>query len=925
MKHALVLLTILFFAASAQLAVAQTPADSVTITFVADQPSSPTMYVPGQFNNWGPNASGVIAANAISEMTYTPGLGIWFKQYVFKIHDAVAARTIADSVWEYKFNQGGVSPSGEPGWYSDPLNPEQNASDNNNSVLRLTKRFWFEVNLTGSNGFIPMVMASLVHTNADSIVSVSLTNGATVSSPLTVTDVTTYYNPALGVLSYTFPQSIPSTDYVQLLALDATGDSIIYTKTGYNIVYAATPAYIQQGTNLPSVASGDSASFRIDVTGVNLMLMRIAPAGQSLQSVTPVAMNTTPDGSSWWLNMKLTAGTYDYQYQLDNGQLIYDPFGRIDGVNGTEFTVGPAGLSADNYSWHDQSYQRPPLNRLVIEEMHLGEVVGGYYGRPAASANFKDLIPILAHYDSLGVNAIELMPITDFGSVGNSGFSWGYDVNSQFALEPNYGTPADFKTLVDSAHGRGIAIIMDVVFGDMTGAAPLYLMNPDVTSNPYFHANSVTEPNEDTDDIFNVMNHFTPQTQTVVYSALKLWIDQYHVDGFRYDHTKGIGWALNQPQYGVLGWAHKIDSAYNHTVYQIAEHLPESPALIHYSGLTSSWHGAFRQTIATDASGGNAQLSSYDAYVVGLGTYPSPDTPAAPAAYSSRTQPVNCIVDHDELSPVFDMGGDAMAEQRDKVYGTFMFTSPGIPMLWEGVEYGEARGWTNDNERLSYRPVQFSLANTPSGQDHYNYYRHLIYQRLHNPALYQGVLKQVTNYGSGELLVWGFEDTLTNSKVMGVSCLFQIPETLRAVPWLASGTWYNIQNQSTITVSGSTLDSIVMAPYTSYVFSNKSDEELLGVPVKSTNTVPKSFSLLQNFPNPFNPATTIKFTLKEYSQTTLKIYDVLGREVATLVHGGLPAGDHTVTWNAVNEPSGVYFYRITTPAFVDVKKLVLVK
>jgi hypothetical protein len=88
---------------------------------------------------------------------------------------------------------------------------------------------------------------------------------------------------------------------------------------------------------------------------------------------------------------------------------------------------------------------------------------------------------------------------------------------------------------------------------------------------------------------------------------------------------------------------------------------------------------------------------------------------------------------------------------------------------------------------------------------------------------------------------------------------------------------------------------------------------------------PFSFSLKQNFPNPFNPSTTISFTLAKRSFVILKVYDILGREVETLINGEMQAGNHNQLWNAANLSSGIYFYRLQAGLFTETKKLVLLK
>jgi hypothetical protein len=94
-------------------------------------------------------------------------------------------------------------------------------------------------------------------------------------------------------------------------------------------------------------------------------------------------------------------------------------------------------------------------------------------------------------------------------------------------------------------------------------------------------------------------------------------------------------------------------------------------------------------------------------------------------------------------------------------------------------------------------------------------------------------------------------------------------------------------------------------------------------PVLSTQ--PYGWALTQNYPNPFNPTTVISYQLPVNSVVTLKVYDVMGREVGTLVNGTKNAGSYTVRFDGSARPSGIYFYRLHTEKFSDVKKLILMK
>ena len=98
-----------------------------------------------------------------------------------------------------------------------------------------------------------------------------------------------------------------------------------------------------------------------------------------------------------------------------------------------------------------------------------------------------------------------------------------------------------------------------------------------------------------------------------------------------------------------------------------------------------------------------------------------------------------------------------------------------------------------------------------------------------------------------------------------------------------------------------------------------------GISDESKYIVPALYKLEQNYPNPFNPATTIKYLIPESGLVTLKVYDILGREIVTLVDDYKPAGKYKTEFNARSLPSGVYFYKIQAGSFVETKKMILLK
>ena len=196
-----------------------------------------------------------------------------------------------------------------------------------------------------------------------------------------------------------------------------------------------------------------------------------------------------------------------------------------------------------------------------------------------------------------------------------------------------------------------------------------------------------------------------------------------------------------------------------------------------------------------------------------------------------------------------------------------------------------------------------------------------------NPALYQGALQKLYRYDAERVLVWGFNDNASGSKVMFVSNLSSSDQTLTNVPWLADSVWYDIFDQSVFKVPSSPVASFQIPAYTVRVFANKTNAEL-GVVTgvnESLPTVPMTFGLLQNFPNPFNPSTTIRYSVAHEEIVTVTVYDLLGRVVHQLVNARQPAGIYEARFDGGRLPSGLYICTMRAGKFEQSSKLLLLK
>ena len=205
------------------------------------------------------------------------------------------------------------------------------------------------------------------------------------------------------------------------------------------------------------------------------------------------------------------------------------------GADGGYVTVIQPGKAAYNWSSATLNFKRPNKNNLVIYEAWVLDYT--------TTRTFKGLMDRLDYIQNLGVNAIELMPITEFE--GNQ--SWGYNPTLYFAMDKSYGKAEDMKAFVDACHQRGIAVILDMVFNHTTGQNPMAKLYPWTSSsptetelrfNPWFNVS--TEVKHDNNDYGEDWNHGFEPAHEMFTRALQHWLKEYKVDGYRLDLSHGI-------------------------------------------------------------------------------------------------------------------------------------------------------------------------------------------------------------------------------------------------------------------------------------------------------------------------------------------------------------------------------------------------
>jgi len=185
------------------------------------------------------------------------------------------------------------------------------------------------------------------------------------------------------------------------------------------------------------------------------------------------------------------------------------------------------------YNWQVTNFNKPKKEDLIVYEVLVRDF--------DVDRNYQDLIDRIDYFKNLNINAIELMPVMEFE--GNE--SWGYNTAFHMALDKFYGTENKLKELIDVCHQNGIAVIFDVALNHAFGRNPMVRMwmnDPDndgwgdpSTENPYF--NTVARHSY---SVGSDYNHSNPRTKDYVKRVIKHWIEEFKIDGFRWDLTKGF-------------------------------------------------------------------------------------------------------------------------------------------------------------------------------------------------------------------------------------------------------------------------------------------------------------------------------------------------------------------------------------------------
>ena len=313
----------------------------------------------------------------------------------------------------------------------------------------------------------------------------------------------------------------PSDATKATLVLDAPGKDFVYVAGSFNNWQPGTTYAMKKD------ATAGSTKFWLEISGLisgTNYTYQYWVVDESPIAGSPVLVKTADPYSTLVLNKEedpwIPAGNYP--------NLPAYPVGQD-----REVTVLQTGQTPYPWSNATTSFVKPEKDKLVVYEVLVRDF--------DANRSYQNLIDKMDYFKNLKINAIELMPVMEFE--GNE--SWGYNTSFHMALDKAYGTSSKLKEFIDLCHQNGIAVILDVALNHAFGRNPMdrmWMNDPDgdgwggpAADSPYFNVSGMHSYN-----VGNDFNHQLPRTKNYVKRVVKQWIEQYKIDGFRWDLTKGF-------------------------------------------------------------------------------------------------------------------------------------------------------------------------------------------------------------------------------------------------------------------------------------------------------------------------------------------------------------------------------------------------
>ncbi|UKB83756.1 T9SS type A sorting domain-containing protein [Chryseobacterium sp. MEBOG06] len=754
--------------------------------------------------------------------------------------------------------------------------------------------------------------------------------------------------------SYSYNYSVSQDANMELVATQGSSSkrAAFMLQIPRNVVSEAIPGWIKQGINYHPTDQ-TKAGLALYAPGKNFVHVIGSFNSWTVDDAYLMKKDTTnPD--LYWIELSgLTSQQlYSFQYRTNDLKKVADPYSPqilssyddqwISSSTYPNLPVFPAGQDFEvstfktgqtPYNWQVANFQRPAKEDLIVYELLLRDFT--------QEKNWQSLINKISYLKNLKINAIELLPIMEFD--GN--LSWGYNTSFHYALDKAYGTPEKFKEFVDLCHQNGIAVILDVAFNHATGRSPLvrlWNIDPDgdgygdvAPNNPYF--NQVPKHSY---NVFNDFNHTSTSTQYYVERCLQQWLTEYHVDGFRWDLTKGFTQscsendeactnAYQQDRVDIMKYYADRQWAIDPNSYMIFEHLGTDAE-------EQQWAN-YRVAEGKGVLLWNKQTDPYNQNTMGYKENSNYDRMNHTLHGFTNMRAVGYGESHDEerlmfknlaygaINGSYSVKNLATALERMKTFGAAFFTIPGPKMIWQFGELGYefsinrcADGTISSGCRTDEKPVAFTLGydTDAARKEVYDTWAKIISIRNTNPVFksktYSIESNNLTNDPNGLITrIYIYDDTINGMKNVVVLANYAA-SVQNVVPYFPyAGQWQNLMD-NTVTNIISTTAPITLQPGEFRIFGNYAG----ALSTEDANAVHKLSLQIEN--NPVKDGLA-KLLFNKAKNGNILIFDMNGRKIDEFKLNK-ESGTYELK---VNYPAGTYWVQLKSETGVAIQKMIV--
>jgi 1,4-alpha-glucan branching enzyme len=640
---------------------------------------------------------------------------------------------------------------------------------------------------------------------------------------------------------------------------------------------------------------------------------------------TSYQMNETPDSNYFWIQINgLAAGTeYAYQYVIDDSIIVADyntekvldknvdpaissttyPNLKSFPSNASGSLVSIIQTAKPAYNWQATNFQRPEKSKLVIYELLLRDFL--------AQGNWQTLMDTLNYLKRLGVNAIEVMPFNNFEGAS----SWGYNPNFYFTPDKVYGTETALKQFIDACHQDGMAVIMDMVLNHSFGSSPMVQMywdsrsNIPAANNPWF--------NQYATHAYNVgyqFNHESAATKAFTQRVIAYWLNNYHIDGYRFDLAKGFTQNRTCDAFGnncnVAAWgaydASRVaiwDTIYNQLqaispnsyciLEMFADNSEETVEANYGMILWGNMNYNFNQATMGYTDGWDLSGSIYTT----LGwNHPNQ------VVYQESHDEERLMYKNEQYgnsSGSYNIKDIPTGLKRNEMGAAFWALAPGPKMLWQFGELGydysinTCVNGTVDGSgscRLDPKPVKWDYLQDANRRNLHDVYASLLNLRIKYPDLAVATPTFSLNNAFKTLQVSG------SGISVAVIGNFDVVSSTGSITFPTAGTWYNYLGTDSISATGSS-QNITLNAGDYKVFINKNLNDTNHVLPPDTTSV----NGIKIYPNPvISSNSVIKYSLPVASNVSLSVYNITGQLVKSFSLGNQASGTHSFTFSDVS-------------------------